>query len=514
LILPILVLYAEDNPTRRNRIAMTILMIVASLSQIEICVLIMLTSILLEASQYVIGRRTNKGRLQNLVILALSIIPALAIAFSYGSRFATVAIEYPVELGPPHLSTMLQSFGGPFLPVTIIGIILALGNIRRVHSSHGLFLSMFTVTIVFFVTIPAFILSNPPLFRLMAGRASSILPAPLLAADGARWFYVWGRNEYQKGSSTDYWTPLLGCAIVWMIAIAGLGLPGEASRHHQPFISEQYLNEIQDLASNRNSSKTMILVTRMAPVEVYKNYGWAGSILGRSLGINCLLPFAIAGIPQPSVDQSAVTLAASQINHLKELGISFPLFDSDIEIGIPTSMYGHFTDDSANPTSLDSGAFLISGSSCEQYLLNYTVPSSSYYDFTDDWRFYPGEQGYARFQKEQLFGNESITYALLSVRAGNYTVSVVYRNSDVSFGGFMISMNSTIIQNLTYWSALDYRTLEITVTLPEQSMIFVAIHPFSSGHSDVIVRSIRLSYDENCVLCELICGILFANAFR
>ena len=123
LIVPIFYLYNIGNPNFKNRFCITLLIFIASFSQIEVAILFGGAIFLLEIWRILRSRKIEKDKVINLIVVLSSIIPAFIITVSYSTHFISVAIVYPVSLKPPTIVQIFMYLGGFLIPLTLIGIL-------------------------------------------------------------------------------------------------------------------------------------------------------------------------------------------------------------------------------------------------------------------------------------------------------------------------------------------------------------------------------------------------------
>jgi hypothetical protein len=497
LVLPLLLFFSTGRPTNRKRAGMMLLVCIASFAQIEVVVLILGVAFLTELWRILVSRRVDRKKLLDIVAVSLGVIPAFLIAISYSTYFITVAITYNVPLAPLELETVFLYLGGPLIPITIYGLYSMAREVTSGALERGGMVQMLSVSIFFFLIVPSFFIAEPTIFRRMAPRALTILPTPLLVVEGARSLYEkatkTGRRTGYRGMKIPEEAVIL--PIVYLIIFSAALIPFQSSIHQKPFVNQVTMDQLKAIGTSTSPNALVLSIMQEGQVHAYRDYGWAGALLGYNEYFNGPLAFLAAGVIYPTENPQQLSAMEVQLERMRNRGIEFPINDSNIEIAVSENLYGPLTStEMMLAQEVGEGAYIINGQDLYSLLSNYSVYGATPYGHDGDWQFDLSGGYYARLIDDNLTGVESITYALVAHFTGNYSLTIQYRNVQPELHGFGVQVNDTEVAVVNYWGAMDYRNISVDLFLETRTIVFVTLSPLSDGPGEITIKELILEF--------------------
>lgn len=483
LIIPIFYFYSADIPKRKRYFSIIILTFFAALAQIQVTILFLGASILLEIWRAIRSKKIDRNKIVNTIIIICAIAPPFLLAISFSSYFITVSISYSTNLPTVSAYRVFLYLGGPLIPFVLIGLIFLIYRFMKGEFDNNSLVTIFNIIIIFFILIPSYFITNPSIFRVMAERSTNLVLVPLLVPNAIK--YLKKIPKFRQINKNKIRKILVAFNLAVLIFLSTTYIPNEASIHQKPFISNDSLDQIKLLAEKRDPQKILILITNRAPVNAYKDNGWVGTYVGYHHYFNGPSVFLISGIPYPSNIPNQIPIMQSLYNQ----GISFPINTSDIELAIISDFYEYITLEELEVfTEVGPGVFLIDGINASHLIEDYSLNGINYYNYQGNWQ---KMNSYAELS--DISGSEYINYLLPFYYQGNYSITITYRNGIIDGGGFNIYVNDTFIDQVLYWGALAARNYTLELSLEAKTIGFLKIAPLQSNQDIIQINKIIIS---------------------
>lgn len=511
--LPVLVLYTRDDLSLRTRAALVAMMGVASLAQIELCVLVLGTAVLYEVWSVVVRRRTDYRRLLLLISLGLAVVPAFLLALSYSTYFISVAITYQVPLDAMAPGPAFVFLGIALAPLVVIGLLLTARDLlrrRRTSTTTSTsttdrdfqpdLLHVFAVLIVFLLLIPSFFIAEPTLFRRMAPRAMVLLPVPVLVIDGIRWVYSLEtttpphvhhrRVGFRHG---------VAIGLLSLVVMTGAVLPTQTVIYHDQYISGPSMARLRALAEHVDHNKTLVAVVDEYPVKAYRDYGWTGAYIGYCTYFNGPLHFLVAGVLYPDDNPMYKNMMNDQMARMRADGVQFPLTDPGVQIVFTEDFYGHPTTvERALSQEVYPGAYIMNASRASLLLRYYEVSPAKPFNTTGPWATVMVEDmPHMVLDDDDLTGNESVTYALVAYTGGTLRVEVEYMDYNATVPGIVLLLNGTRAASANYTGTMTPWTLTASTDVTSTSTVFLTVRVAGPGNGMVDLGQIYVYLTPN-----------------
>ena len=497
LIIPIFYFYSADIPKRKRYFSIILLTFLATLAQIQVTILFLGSSILLEIWRAIRSKKIDRNKIVNIIIIICAIIPPFLFAISFSSYFVTVSISYATNLPIVPINRVLLYLGGPLIPFVLIGLTFLIYRLLKGEFDQNSLVTMFNIIIICFILIPSYFITNPSVFRVMAERSTTLVLVPLLVPNAIKCLkkILKKISKFRQININKIGKIIISFYLVVLILLSNSYIQNEAAIHQQPFISNNSLDQIKLLAEKRDPQKTLILITNENPVVAYKDNGWVGTYIGNHYHFNGPSIFLISGMFYPSNIPNQISAIQRQLNYIQSQGINFPINRSDIELAIITNFYGQLTlEESEVFTEVGSGVYLIDGSNASRLIEDYSLNGVNYYKYQGNWQM---RNNYNLAELRDISGSEYIDYLLPFYYQGSYTIIITHRNGIMDGGGFKVYINETYIDQLLYWGALCPRNYTFEFSFEAKTIGFLKIVPIQSNQDVIQIYKIIVVYNYN-----------------
>lgn len=463
----------ENN--RKTKISMVLLSLCISFSQLEVSFFLSGVLALFLLWKWIVRSPDLRNIVRTWVLVTVPMIPAFLLAVNYSTRFIAVTITYEVPLFPPDYLNVSYALGSVLLPFAVSGIIFYLYDFVTNHSRLD-FISFFVLVSILGIIVPSFFVAIPTLFRKMAPRLLYLIPVPIVISDSIRKINMTIQGIWLNRRILSL-KPILSGGLTFVILVAAVNMPLMAVVHQHPFISDQSFTELQSL-SRLNLQERVVFATFESATE-YRDDGWVGAFIGNHYAWNGPIVYLLSGVAYPTLNDYDLSYSEKALVRLQEAGIEFPLLDPQIDIVTTESFYGPMTQRVSELRSeVADGVYLFNSEARSLLLQNYSISTKRPYDYSGPWKFYD----YALLETQNPLGTEFISYPVLAPSEGNFSISIVYRDSSSSNSNVNVVLDGNRIGFLNQTNAFYYKMITFYLQFEEQGVHFLR---FSSVQTDV-----------------------------